>query len=88
MVALAILHLKPDLNETHWFGFEFELLCLGQYTNSILRNSPKCSVVQVSHLSGVMFNLYCCEIPRLPSSMSINYDGKESVATTPSRWAI
>ena len=33
--------------------------------NSIVRNSPECSVLQGSGISGTMFNIYCNEIPRL-----------------------
>ena len=38
--------------------------------NSILRNSPKCSIVQGSRLSGILFNTYCNEIPCLPKLMN------------------
>ena len=34
--------------------------------NSILRNSPNCSIVQGSRLSGALYNTYCNEVPRLP----------------------
>ena len=33
--------------------------------NSIVRNSPECSVLQGSRISGTMFNIYCSEIPWL-----------------------
>ena len=34
-----------------------QYVCLDHF-NSILRNSPKCSVVQGSRISGLMFNIY------------------------------
>ena len=39
---------------------------------STLRDSPNLSVVQGSRLSGIMFNTYCNEIPKLP--LLINTD--------------
>ena len=36
-----------------------------EHMNSVLRNAPYCSVVQGSKLSGLMFNLYCNEVPIL-----------------------
>ena len=41
-----------------------QYVCLDHF-NSILRNSPKCSIVQGSRISGLMFNIFCNEIPKL-----------------------
>ena len=41
-----------------------QYVCLDSM-NSILRNSPNCSLVQGSKTSGLMFNIFCNEVPKL-----------------------